>query len=553
MKGHRLKTLVEEKKMTKSPMKSTMRNYLPALLVLLILAGIGSITVKDYGISWDEIFSFRAVTENYEVITQNKPDTGTLTQLYGIVFDVFAEGVYQVQKRFSSRSEAGLWPRFYSKHAVTFLFSLIAYVAVIGIVGIFCGPRHAWLGAVILALMPVWWGHSFFNPKDIPFGALMILGVYGGAYLIYEFFKNTEVEPADHGRNNALSILVGCFVGVLNGVRIGGFLFLGFILATHVLLLITERKSFRTWVSFVSSYFLMFLSWFMVTTFIHPSGWSNPIRHLLKMIGMMSNFTDWRLTVLFQGQFLPAGQLPWYYLPQWLIMSVPVIFQVFFLIGLAVLLLSYSRFSLLQKAAAILLILEIFLLPGVAVIRHSTLYDGMRHFLFVLPGMAVLAAVGMITFCEKLNPAVKKVSVSLLFISFLPIVFDMVQLHPYEYVYFNRAFGGLKGGFNRYETDYWGLSLRNAMNWLNQQKEDPVKVFMGSGDAQVATITAGPKIRIIGGVAYPESRKNLSSEKPFYYLSLTRWDGHKEFSECPVVYEVSRQTVPLAVIKRCAS
>jgi hypothetical protein len=42
----------------------------------------------------------------------------------------------------------------------------------------------------------------------------------------------------------------------------------------------------------------------------------------------------------------------------------------------------------------------------------------------------------------------------------------MVRLHPYQYVYFNRIVaGGLRGAAGKYETDYWGASLKEATEW----------------------------------------------------------------------------------------
>jgi len=38
----------------------------------------------------------------------------------------------------------------------------------------------------------------------------------------------------------------------------------------------------------------------------------------------------------------------------------------------------------------------------------------------------------------------------------------MVELHPYEYIYYNAFAGGVAGAAGRYDLDYWGLSLAEA-------------------------------------------------------------------------------------------
>ena len=49
----------------------------------------------------------------------------------------------------------------------------------------------------------------------------------------------------------------------------------------------------------------------------------------------------------------------------------------------------------------------------------------------------------------------------------------MVYLHPYEYVYFNQLIGGTRGAEERFETDYWATSYREAavrlVYFLNQE------------------------------------------------------------------------------------
>jgi hypothetical protein len=72
---------------------------------------------------------------------------------------------------------------------VVALIALIAYGSVSGLVGILAGPKYAWYGPVVLALFPRFWGHSFFNPKDIPFAAMFTLGTFLGTYWVNACLK----------------------------------------------------------------------------------------------------------------------------------------------------------------------------------------------------------------------------------------------------------------------------------------------------------------------------------------------------------------------------
>ena len=52
----------------------------------------------------------------------------------------------------------------------------------------------------------------------------------------------------------------------------------------------------------------------------------------------------------------------------------------------------------------------------------------------------------------------------------------MAKNHPHEVTYFNQMVGGLDGAFAKYETDYWGNSLRMGAEWLgNYVKKEKIR------------------------------------------------------------------------------
>ncbi len=42
----------------------------------------------------------------------------------------------------------------------------------------------------------------------------------------------------------------------------------------------------------------------------------------------------------------------------------------------------------------------------------------------------------------------------------------MIELHPYQYAYFNNLVGGVRAADSRYMLDYWGLSFKQATDEL---------------------------------------------------------------------------------------
>jgi hypothetical protein len=534
--------------------------YLKVAAVLATLAIIGLATVGSYGISWDENVEVSMVKFNFELITQDQPIPEDY-KYYGTVFNISSEVVFQVQNilrqglNYNPLSDKdltnervkyqALYDRIKVKHVLTFLVSLITYASVAGIVWILCGGEYAWLGAVVAALFPRLWGHSFFNPKDIPFAALFTLSTLLGAYLVNHYLQVDQEFRLKFNRTLVYSILYGILVGLVTGVRIGGFFLLFFVGITYLICKLGSRTIFRDLRNILVYGGVMFVTWAVTVIAVHPASWSNPIGWFFATLGYLSKH-GWGNTVLFAGESISAKALPWYYLPTWLIITIPLIFQVAFVVGLVLLVIKYKQFSHLQRACAILVTLQVGFLPLLAIVRDSTLYDGKRQFLFILPGMAAIAAAAIAWIYQKLNRKSFKIATMAFLITVLAaIAIDMATLHPYEYIYFNRISGGLAHAQGRYDTDYWGLSLREGMEWINENAPSNSTVVVG-GDDDSALIFSDPSFTIISKFNFTPA-----TQKPFYYLAMPRWDFQEAFPECAVSHQVIKQDVPLTIVKHC--
>jgi hypothetical protein len=536
--------------------------YLKVTGVIFVVALIGFSTVNDYGISVDEGTEISMVRRNLELITKGKPIPGDL-KYFGPVFNVTSEIVFQLQQYLlkgssynplsygneldseQSRLQA-LAERIRVKHYMTFLVSLITYGAVAGLVGILCGADYAWFGALTLVFFPIFWGHSFFNPKDPPFAALFTLTTLLGAYLIN--FYCTAHEPIKVGKNKTTyyTVLFGILVGLLSGIRIGGFLVLFFVLVTYLILQVSQGFNRQELLKFGGLYLLLCVTWFITNTICYPAFWSNPIGGFIETLDYLSQHRL-QIKVLFAGQWFPIQSLPWNYLPTWMFMSIPLIFQLGFVVGTSLIIARYSRLSNLQRACAILVLFQVVFLPLVAIVKQSPIYDGMRHFLFILPGLAVISATAWIWIYQRLaKTSFKIMAATFIAVVYSAIAFDMVALHPYQYAYINRVSGGLEKVHKRYDTEYWGLSLREGMEWINHNAQPGTTVLVG-GFIYSAQLFADPTMKVIG---YNETTA-AQTPRPYYYLAWPRWDAQSKLPECPVVHQVKRQAISLSIVKRC--
>jgi len=175
------------------------------------------------------------------------------------------------------------------------------------------------------------------------------------------------------------------------------------------------------------------------------------------------------------------------------------------------------------------------------IVLKPTVYNGMRHYLFLEPIFCLIGTIGMIEFFKSKWPLWgRNVVFSLVGINIVLVSIQLFQLYPYQYIYFNELIGGVKGAFGKFETDYWGASLKEATQWLviNEIK-DGDRVYKVKTSANPEQQTYFFKNNMSG---------NDGTENPDYYISLE--DGHDNplKEKMKIIYMVQREGVLLSYV-----
>src|SRR5918995_500042 len=152
--------------------------FLNTLLVLSLLIGV--LTLNDYGESWDELKLYDYAADSMEAYTTwfqrgTIPVTGDRFENYGPFFVMLTRIVTKsVNQVFPALEEVDV------QHFIYFLTFLVGIWAFYQL-AIRWTSHNAALGATVLFMtQPVFWGHAFINPKDIPLLSLFLLSVYLG-------------------------------------------------------------------------------------------------------------------------------------------------------------------------------------------------------------------------------------------------------------------------------------------------------------------------------------------------------------------------------------
>src|SRR5262245_524180 len=356
------------------------------------------------------------------------------------------------------------------------------------------GARVGFLAALFLLLTPNYYGQMFNNPKDIPFA----VGVVWATYYMVCIVPVLPQPP--------LSLLTkfGVVVGMTMGVRVGGLILLCYLtlllaldgiwrtIATRQTPLLIENAWVALWrvllPSVIFAYLVMLIFW--------PWGQTDPIENPLRALAFFSHQT-FPFSTLFAGRLVPASDLPWTYLPTYIALALPELVLVLLLcapvIAGAAVLREWPNLRREPTLARFVVGLGIAFPVAFAIAIRAVLFDGMRHFIFVLPLIAVVAAVtadrglALVARCPY-----RRAIFAVLALYGAGHVTVMALLHPDQYVYYNAFVGGVEGAQRKFKLDYWANSYAEAVQGL----EDYLRVQYGADfeEREFTVAVCGPPV-----------------------------------------------------------
>jgi 4-amino-4-deoxy-L-arabinose transferase-like glycosyltransferase len=453
----------------------------PLLILLALNLVAGLLTYRDYGMSWDEplfynyadtiraAYTPEAFTPGFDFaqVFGKSPEDH---KIYGPAYLLLARPVQQAIMAVSGADPAAAW------HLVNFLTFQLGLVAFYCLVRRWFDPWPAAAAAAFLAWQPVFWGHAFINPKDSPFMVFFLT-----ALLLGFNWVDTLQSPSPYGRGaRGEGIFRFFFAALLLGLT-AAIRVIGPLAGVLVFIYYLLKRNWRTLPLFLAygltAVLVMFIFW--------PYLWADPVNRLLEVLKHMSN-NPTELAVLFDGQIFRANEMPRRYLPQMFALTLTEPTWLLFLAGVFLAARAWVTRKLDGRAPFVLLGLFIFMLAYLLYNKPSV-YDGFRHFLFLLPPVFVFIGFGFQWLWEKLKPALWG---ALIVLCLLPGLVGIVRLHPYEYAYYNLFAGGVGGAYRTYETEYWLTCYQEALAWtranapgatIHIQREFPLAEYYGQG------------------------------------------------------------------------
>jgi hypothetical protein len=420
--------------------------FFTALLLL------GLMIFRDYGMYWDDPAEHAHGQQVYNYIFHNDQSIfSSISQYHGPLFEFIS---VTLEKFFRITDTRDVYQFRHLLVFLTFYSGVFLFYRLCR--NIFSSKAWALMACLFLVLSPKIFGHAFYNTKDIPAMAACIASFFTLVNYLDEksllrlFWHALACAAFVAIRLNGIFIVpltiiaMVCTYGAQDGTKIKRHIGIDFCLYPLV--------------------FLVFLSC------MWPILLSGPIYHLIMAFKELSH-EPWYGTVLYCGSYWRMN-LPWHYVPLWILISTPLVYVFYLIIGLfygsSTL---YDKRTLSRDKRNIAIIFVWFFLPIAAVILlHSHVFDSWRHMYFIYPALIVLAVFGMRSAFTSTFRADRTVAVAIVVVTIvvlLPEAWFMVRNHPFEDIYFNRLAGrNMPEIAKRFELDYWGLSYRKGLEYL---------------------------------------------------------------------------------------
>ena len=457
------------------------------LAVCAVFITVGLLVLDDYRVIGDTVQQ-RAIVASVIALARGDADAPFVgpNRLYGIAFEILP---FLVERVFDPDDTRSIY---LSRHLLTHLFFIAGGFCCYLLAYRMTGSRLLGLFAMLLFLLhPRMYSHSFWNSKDLPFLSMFMIALFS---VHWAFRKGTVMS----------FLLCGVVIGLLVNIRIMGVMLLPAVLTLRACdLYFAGGWDERRRVIISGAAFALATAAIYYASM--PYLWSDPLARFGEILASFARHTI-RPYQLFQGQYVYSADLPAQYLPVWIGITTPpwalllagwgavsICWRMLTTTG-AALRNTGLRFELLLAACAAL--------PIIAVIAlQSVMYNDWRHMYFLWAPLCLLAMAGLRQVGAGLAALMRPTAVSRHFVTgpnsvlaraglaalaalaLASVAAELVRLHPYQHLYFNRLVDRRTPEYLRtqYETDYFNTGRFEGMQYIRDNHPGATIQLEGRG------------------------------------------------------------------------
>lgn len=443
-----------------------MKKLAISLIVFFLFLTVGILTLKDYGISWDEpvhyqrgqayLWYFLTGQKNYQKLPfydlrKAQNDSRYHERSLFQIEDILRVGKHPIDFDRGHPPTADILSSFfnfvfYQKLGILgdiesyHLFVVFMSALTVSLVFLFASEIFGnWAGifsAIFMATYPLFWSESHFNIKDPPVTAFVTAS-------FYFFWKGIK-------KNRLLFIIISSiFAGLALGVKFNILFFAPLYLWFAIKSVKNNKKLLIGFLFFpLIMYGLFYAFW--------PYIWGDLIARTLQTFGYYEKVG---IGYLYQENFVlgPFSLYPLY----WIFITTPLVTLISVFLGLLTLYLGRKKHSDFLVFILFWLILSV----GRVSIAKMSIYGGVRQIMEFIPAISILAGIGCSVFLKKIPIRL----LGLILVCIILIV-PLWKLHPYESVYFNSLIGSLGKAMGKKipaAGNTFGMAYKEGVDWVN--------------------------------------------------------------------------------------
>lgn len=323
--------------------------------------------------------------------------------------------------------------------------------------------------ALLFFLTPRMFAESHYNNKDV----ILLSLAFSMFYWCWRLIKEVSLK----------NVIMFAFVGALafNVKLLGAWIF--GILGIYALCMYIATGRFNLHIMWKTLGCISL--WLLFYLLLTPASWSGIIAFFQYNFSYAVNYDLWHDYVLFDGQMIHKDYtgMPRKYLPVMMLLTIPVPILVLTAGGFCISIYEIIKGGMKRiwsETGYVFCILMIGIIPACyAVLAATPLYNGWRHLYFIYAPIIVAAG-----YCAaKIAKSAKKSGKEWLasacgggYLLFLAI--GILLNYPNEHSYYN-ILGG-SGIVERYELDYWDLSVKEALEALLDVEKTGEQIHVGA-------------------------------------------------------------------------
>ncbi|WP_454917654.1 ArnT family glycosyltransferase [Xanthobacter sediminis] len=517
-----------------------------SVVLLTLLAAIAALTFSDYGLGWDDFTHSQYGDLLYKYfasgLTQRKVFSFVNLYYYGGGFDLLSNTLSRVLPVdvFDIRRFLGG------------VVGMAGFVLVWRISRRLAGPVAGFAAIALLAICPLYYGHMFMNAKDAPF-AVAVAGLIYATVRAFDEFPNPTPRTVT---------LFGLFLGLAVGTRVVGVMTgLYIVTALAFVFAVTWRRDGLKASAAGMGRFVLLLSLslplaYFVLGVVWPWGVEDPANPLYAL-KYYSKFWEVPWREMFEGRPILVPDMPRSYVPTLFSVQMPELFLALTLAGAAGALVAvFAGKDTPARRARLIVVLMAALFPILLVVTtRPVVYNGIRHFVFISPALAILGSLAAGWAWDRLGGldklgalaragrarVVRGVLMAVFAVGILLPAASFYQLHPYEYTYYNHFVGGIRGAEKMFMLDYWGLAFKQATEELDEYVEAHRHSLPQGRKLKVAV--CGPRFAAAAELG-PRYEATYDSQTADFYLALGEF--YCADVKAPVLVDIERDGVTYA-------